>query len=535
MRVTNSMLVKDMLWNANNNLVSMSKKQTELSTGKKIHRPSDDPVGITQVLKYKTDIREAAQYQKNIDDALGWLEVSESAVMNIKEILQRVRELTVQAANGTNTADDRKKIKVEVEELTKEIIVSGNATSAGRYVFSGMETNRKLFNDDGTYNIDMTSERADLKKVIGYEVAVGEVMTVGTHPVSLFGSINVNNFFEGLVSRSSSLTTKATQATLSANVNINFDYSAPGNVLDVQVGGTTYNVDESLLANTPMNPMTKERLIDGLKSATDGTNTLSEVADIYFDLNDQLTIRAKNYGSATTITNLMVSAGVTGAVVAPGVDGVDTTITGAAPITDADVATAGALPDTKHTLVIQVDDTRANLTIDMAGMTTVAQLQTAIQTQLDASFPVGTVTVNAVSGLPISFTLNATNDGVEHKLSTDFIVSQRSELVTKLQDLITAMNTNDSTTIQNSLAILDVQLDRVLTMAGEIGGKTNRVEFIKDRVEENEITFTSLLSKVQDVDMAEAIMYFKNLENIYRASLSVGSKVIQPSLVDFIR
>jgi len=67
-----------------------------------------------------------------------------------------------------------------------------------------------------------------------------------------------------------------------------------------------------------------------------------------------------------------------------------------------------------------------------------------------------------------------------------------------------------------------------------LGGKTNRIEFILSRVEENEITFTSLLSKVQDVDMAEAIMYFKNLENIYRASLSVGSKVIQPSLVDFI-
>jgi flagellar hook-associated protein 3 FlgL len=82
---------------------------------------------------------------------------------------------------------------------------------------------------------------------------------------------------------------------------------------------------------------------------------------------------------------------------------------------------------------------------------------------------------------------------------------------------------------------MDKNLETVLSAMGEIGGKTNRVEFIKSRVQENEITFTGLLSKVQDVDMAEAIMYFKNLENIYRASLSVGSKVIQPSLVDFIR
>jgi len=525
-----------MLWNANNNLVSMAKKQTELSTGKKIHRPSDDPVGITQVLKYKTDIREAAQYQKNIDDALGWLEVSESAVMNIKDILQRIRELTVQAANGTNTADDRKKIKVEVEELTKEIIVSGNATSAGRYIFSGMETNRKLFNDDGTYNVDMTSGRVNLKEVIGYEVAVGEVMSVGTHPVSLFGSVNINNFFDGLVSKSTSSTQKATQTTLSAAVTINYDYNTPGDVLDVTVGGIPYNVDESVLEDTAMNPMTKDRLLDALKNAVNGPNTLSDVADVYFDLDDKLTIRAKSYGATTTITHSFATGGIPVApVITAGVDGVDTNSLVGASVTDAAVAAAALLPEKKHTLMIQVDDVRKNLTIDLTGMTTVAQLQTAIQTQLNANFPVGTVTVNATTGNPINFTLAATDDGAAHKLSTDFIVSNRSELVTKLQDLVTALNTNDSPTIQNSLAILDVQLDRVLTMAGEIGGRTNRVEFIKDRVEENEITFTSLLSKVQDVDMAEAIMYFKNLENIYRASLSVGSKVIQPSLVDFIR
>lgn len=196
MRITNNMLVKDMLWNANNNLVNMAKRQTELSTGKKIHRPSDDPVGITQVLKYKTDIRETEQYNKNITDALGWLEVSESSLTNIKDILQRVRELTVQAANGTNTAEDTQKIKTEVEELTNEILVAGNATSAGRYLFAGLETNKRLFNPDGTFNIDLTSERRDLKHVVAYEVSVGEVMTIGTHPVDLFGVVSSNSFLK---------------------------------------------------------------------------------------------------------------------------------------------------------------------------------------------------------------------------------------------------------------------------------------------------------------------------------------------------
>lgn len=530
MRITNNMLVKDMLWNANNNLVNMAKRQTELSTGKKIHRPSDDPVGITQVLKYKTDIRETEQYNKNITDALGWLEVSESSLTNIKDILQRVRELTVQAANGTNTVNDVQKIKVEIEELTNEVLVAGNATSAGRYLFAGLETNKRLFNPDGTFNIDLTSERRDLKHVVAYEVSVGEVMPIGTHPVDLFGVVSSNSFFEGVLTRGVTQTTKATQTVLKANVNLNYDYTA--DVLDVGIGGNTYNVDETLLENTPMNPMTKQRFVDAIKSATFGATPLSDVADVFFDLNNQLVVQAKAYGAATTITDLTASAGFTGVTVTPGVNGSTSTLTGTGIITDAAVAAETGT----HTLVLQLDDKRVKIDIDFSTLNTANDLQVALQTQLDSQFsPAGTITATAVNGGTLNFTVNAINDGNAHMFSMDYTVAQRSELVTDLQNLIAALNTKDDAVIQTSLGKMDLHLDRVLVAMGEIGGKSNRVEFIKARVEENEITFTSLLSKVQDVDMAEAIMYFKNLENIYRASLSVGSKVIQPSLVDFIR
>ncbi len=532
MRITNTMLVKDMLWNSNNNLVAMSKKQTELSTGKKIHRPSDDPVGITQVLKYKTDIRETQQYQKNIDDSLGWLEVSESSLMNIKDILQRMRELAVKAANGTNTAADRDKIKSEISELRKEVLVSGNATSAGRYIFSGLETNKKLFADDGSYNIDLTSERNDLKHVIGYEVAVGEVMSVGVHPVDLFGIVNSNNFFDGKMVRNTDTTGKATQTQLVANVNLNYDFSAPGNVLDITINGSTYNVDESLLNHTPLNPMTKDRLIAALSTASDGVNQLGNVADIYFDLNNQLVIGAKNYGAAQTITDSTASAGFTTVSITAGTNGTAGSVSGLGTLTDADVLAESG----KHQFVVQVDDVRRVFTVDFSTLSTVADLQTEMQNQVDAAFlPAGTVTVSAVSGGTIDFSLSGTNDGKSRTISTDYVVANSSEMITDIDNFINALATNDDAGLQIALDKLDLHLDKVMTVAGEIGGKSNRVDFIKNRVEENEITFTGLLSKIQDVDMAEAIMFFKNLENVYRASLSVGSKVIQPSLVDFIR
>ncbi|MBE0451357.1 MAG: flagellar hook-associated protein FlgL [Clostridia bacterium] len=528
MRITNNMLVKDMLWNANNNLVQMAQRQTELSSGKKIHRPSDDPVGITQVLKYKTDIREAQQYKKNIDDSLGWLEVSESAMHNLKDILQRVRELTVQAANGTNTTDDRQKIALEVEQLMQEVITVGNSTNAGRYVFSGLQTNEKLFNPDGTYNIEMTSNRLAAKRTVEYEVSVGTTLNIGTHPVDIFGAIPNNNFFSGMITNSSVTTEKATKSTFKATVDPTLDFT--GDTLAFNIGGTNYTVNATILDSTALNPMNKTRLIEAIKSATDvGTGTLSEAADVYFDANDQLVIQSNVFGAGTPIVPTITSTNLNVVSNTDGVNGSTDTLSSTAAFTDADVLAATGI----HQLVFQVDNTRGVLDIDFDNLISddKAGLQDAVQNALNANFGAGFVTAN----IDLNFTVSGPNDGLTHQFSVDYVSSSESEMVVDLKNLLSALNTGDDAVIQISLGKMDLHLDRVVSVMGEIGGKTNRIEFIKTRVEENEITFTGLLSKVQDVDMAEAIMYFKNLENIYRASLSVGSKVIQPSLVDFIR
>ena len=530
MRITNSMLIKDMLWNSNSNLVSMSKKQTELSTGKRIHRPSDDPVGITQVLKYKTDIRETEQYKKNVDDALSWLEVSEISLLSAKDILQRVRELTIQAANGTNTPGDTQKIQTEVEKLKDELIVVGNATNAGRYIFSGLETNKKLFNADGSFNIEMTSSRVALKETTAYEVSIGEVMSVGTHPVDIFGALSNNSFFNGLISNSSAQTVKASQSVLLSTVNMAHDFS--GDVLDISVGGSSFNVNESLLDNSPINPLTKERFIDTLKLASNGTQDLGDVADIYFNMSNQLVIQAKTPGAATTIdTSSISSTGLTILSNTPGINGSAATLTGTGTVTN----TAIAARTDMETLVVQFNDVEAKINLDFSTINDATQLQTAINNQLVVAFgSPSPVSASVADGGTVNFTVVGTNTGETNQVKVDYVVSRKSELLTDMFELIDALQTKDDAVLQTKITAIDKHLDKILTAAGEIGGRDNRLGFVQDRNEENSITFTGLLSKIQDVDMAEAIMYFKNLENIYRASLSVGSKVIQPSLVDFI-
>lgn len=87
----------------------------------------------------------------------------------------------------------------------------------------------------------------------------------------------------------------------------------------------------------------------------------------------------------------------------------------------------------------------------------------------------------------------------------------------------------------NVLGQLDAALDRVLEKVSELGGKQNRVELAQERLMDLKLNLTKILSEEQDLDYAEAIMELKMEEFAYRTALSVGARIIQPSLVDFLR
>ncbi len=82
---------------------------------------------------------------------------------------------------------------------------------------------------------------------------------------------------------------------------------------------------------------------------------------------------------------------------------------------------------------------------------------------------------------------------------------------------------------------MDAALDGVLQHVSELGGKQNRVELAQERLLDLQLNLTKILSEEQDLDYAEAIMELKMEEFAYRTALAVGARIIQPSLVDFLR
>ena len=324
MRITNSMMLNSLMRTMNKNLNKMSKTEQMFASGKKFSLPSDDPIGVSKSLRLNTDVANMEQYKRNAEDALSWIGTTETAINNIVTVFQRARELTVQAANDTNSIDERNAIATEMTQLKGQIVGIANTSYAGSYIFSGFKTNQALMDKDGSYlPVDLSKNEA-----IEFNVGIGDRMAVNILPQKVFGVIN------GAVTADSPV---------DANAIINS--SAP-------------------FPSTPNN-----------------------------------------------------------------------------------------IPQ-----MIQVFD-----------------------------------------------------------------------------DLINGLKANSTAEISKGLGRLDIHFNNINAVRSEIGVKTNRLELTLNRIDTDTLNLKALLSKNEDADMAEVIMNLKMQESVYQASLSGGARIIQPTLLDFLR
>jgi flagellar hook-associated protein 3 FlgL len=155
--------------NINANKVLVDKYNTQMTTQKKINKPSEDPVIAIRSLRMQTSLSHIDQYlDNNISDADAWLEVTDTALNNMKSILTDIRTQCVNGSNDTLKEDDRNTILKQLQQLADQVYTEGNADYAGRTVFTGYRTNSQLtFTEDEqktTYTIDQTFSYKDFSE-----------------------------------------------------------------------------------------------------------------------------------------------------------------------------------------------------------------------------------------------------------------------------------------------------------------------------------------------------------------------------------
>ncbi len=145
MRITNNMMFDTSVRNLNRNLERMNTAQIQYSTQSKIQVPSDDPAIATRAIKYRDYVADVEQYAKNTSDATSWMEVSDDAMQDVSDYIERLKELTVSGASDTNSEESKKAISDEITEIKKGIVDIMNTTYAGRYIFAGYDTGTKPY------------------------------------------------------------------------------------------------------------------------------------------------------------------------------------------------------------------------------------------------------------------------------------------------------------------------------------------------------------------------------------------------------
>jgi flagellar hook-associated protein 3 FlgL len=115
----------------------LTKTQAQLSSGKRITQPSDDPYGASLAVQLNSQLDGLSSYNRQVNDGTSWTQATDSSLMDMNNIVQRVRELTVEASNGTNSQSNLSDVAAEVDQLTDALKQSANATYNGQYIFSG--------------------------------------------------------------------------------------------------------------------------------------------------------------------------------------------------------------------------------------------------------------------------------------------------------------------------------------------------------------------------------------------------------------
>ena len=145
MRITNKIMQRNNLSNINTNKVYQDRLSNQLSTEKKINRPSDDPVVAIRALRLRSSVTEVTQYySKNIPDAKSWLSVTEGALNNLTEVITDMIYQCTKGSEGDLTNEDRRIILEQLKALADEVYKTGDADYAGRYVFTGYRTDTTL-------------------------------------------------------------------------------------------------------------------------------------------------------------------------------------------------------------------------------------------------------------------------------------------------------------------------------------------------------------------------------------------------------
>jgi len=491
---------------------AQSKSTEKLSSGYRINRAADDAAGLSISEKMRGQIRGLNQASTNAQDGISLIQTAEGALNESHSILQRMRELSVQASNGTETDDDREAVQNEIEQLQSELTRISETTefntmklldgSMGGSTTSGVKVNASVSKNALA---SLTTNNAVPGDYATGKVAAANVTTIAAGDKI---SYTVNYTDENG-------NAKSTNVTLKANSDTQLEDEK----------GNKYSITTT--AATP------KELANAIAGALSSSSELGDIFDIEADgtTAGQINLKAKEAGSSAKLTSATVSITTNGATTPTtaaitGTDGADTyqTLTKDIGIYDgtgnlddntftvngekfAFVSDASVLgKDNKDINYIVTANTTLNAT-DAAAMAKLINQKTGIAAA--ASATAGSIDLKASDGSTgsatgITLQIGA-NEGQTMSFTLDDMSADALGVGGKNVDLST------QATAQKATTAIDAAIKKVSASRGKMGAVQNRLEHTINNLDTASENLQTAESRIRDTDMAEEMVnYSKN-------------------------
>lgn len=460
---------------------NMSKSIERLSSGYRINRAADDAAGMAISQKMKMQIRGLEQASDNASDGVSILQTAEGAMNEIEAMLQRMRELSVQAANETNTAEDREHIQAEVEQLKEEIDrISEDTEFNSRKLLNG-EADRLSYTNNNY--VEMVSV-SDGVKAQGYSV------TVTTTPVKASVTTNRGVNINETAPNGGILTING------ETISIEKDETFDSIYAKIKTLGEWVDVDISMDNATKKITYTakhagSKNMVEIACSDSSGTVGNGGALAAYLGLNNV------DLDSGTYCNNGTNNASGQGGIKVAGTDtGIEL---GDVFLNDAGESTAAYTSDGYNVTIYDADGFEMKLKVK----------DNVTEDQLAQNTEIGITVLDAG---PITLQIGANENQT-------IVVGIPKINTTTLQ--LEELNLRNTAGASEAITALDKAIDKVSSARAKLGAYDNRLEHCISNLESADENMTQSLSRIEDLDMAEEMSKYTQYSVLQQAGTSM--------------
>lgn len=543
MRITNQMMVNSSLANIQVNKGQMSTLDTQLSTQKKINKPSEDPIIAIRALRLRASLDQVTQYLgKNIPDASSWMSVTHDALDEANSIVMDLNKYCVQGSTDSYSSAERNTLSESLEKLVEAYYSQGDVDYAGRHVFTGYNTDRTL-----TYQSD--ADAADVDYTITQQFTRENISTktVYTNAYSNEDLINLNVKTDDGTATGTVITPNVEDV---HRLQLGYkDVSSEGQTfwyqdksVEVSADGAsatmkTYQLDDKgaiakddsgnpiVLTTTEINADTDGKLVVAgfmddpitFSSTTDtnyipGDNEITMNAttgDLLLGKNAYQQIYESNAFSVTYSKDNFIKGDIDPTMYYNCVDN-NTGVTYNKDQEDIEY-------NVNFSQKLKVN-TEASEAFNMYLGRNVDDLVAAVQNRLDVE--------KQITQVESMMKEEAYSDDASQEKLTSILegLNKQNDLA---KDQMTKAFEKGITQMQN-------YQQQLSNSKADVGNRMTRLDLTKSRLTEQKTNFTSLKSQNEDVDLEEVVVNYSSAELVYNASLTAASKVVKQSLLDFL-